>query len=128
MPLTHESPQTPLGPYNHVSQILFGVDNELAELHGDAREYLVGGDNDGYNASICAQTVIIAGLAERVSLHKHRGGQVSDEIEEFTTNHSREALRAQEEGIDYSRFVFFPTGTDKKGPSTLRQLADRSLI
>jgi hypothetical protein len=128
MSLTTESLQTPLDSGSHVSQILFGADNELAELHVDAREYLIGGDEEGYSASISAQRVIIAGLAEQVRLHKDRGGEVSDEVEGFTTHHSQEALQAQEEGTNYSRFVFFPSGSDKKGPSTLRQLADRSLI
>jgi hypothetical protein len=114
-------------PCNHVSQILFGVDNSLAELHLEARENLVGGDGAGYDRSSREQAEIIAGLSGQIRDYKDGGGQVTQEVEAFTTLHSELARQAREEGWDYTRIAFFPLGADKKGPSTLRLLGHASL-
>jgi hypothetical protein len=56
------------------------------------------------------------------------GGEVSSEIEVFALHHSQLASDALNEGSEYPRFVFFPIGTDRGGPSTLHQLGDKSLL
>jgi hypothetical protein len=113
--------------FSHVSQILFGVDSRLAELHLEARENLVGGDREGYDQSLREQAEIVAGLSGKVCDFMDDGGQVAEEVITFAASHSELARQALEEGWDYTRIAFFPFGADKKGPSTLRLLGHASL-
>lgn len=114
-------------PFRHISQILFGVDDRLAELHLEAREKLVDGDRPAYDDSIREQTELVAGLAGQIHDYRFNGGHVTQEVETFATLHSEGAQEALEHGWDYPRAAFFPPDVDKHGPSTLRQLGNISL-
>jgi hypothetical protein len=123
-----ESTPTRTTPADHISQILFDTDDSLLKLHLNGRESLVDGDSDGYKDFIEKQTEVIAGLSALVLEYRNTGGEVSSEIEVFALHHSQLASDALNEGSEYPRFVFFPIGTDRGGPSTLHQLGDKSLL
>ena len=116
---------TPEQPsFNTVSELLLDADDGLAGLFVEARERLINGDRAGYELASRQQTEIVAGLSERVDDYRASGGQVSEVVALFVASHSNLARDTLEDGWDYPRVAFFPSGTDRNGPSTLRQLAE----
>lgn len=110
--------------FNSVSELLLDADEELDMLFNVARDSLCNGNQQGYAFASRRQTEIVAGLSEQLDDYRSSGGQVSEVAAAFVASHSDLACQTLEQGRDYPHAAFFPVGTDRHGPSTLRQLAE----